>query len=117
MNEISRLKIGKEESTYRLLYSDLLKKHKGILNRTSASDDLDHAAENELLGNIFSTERNALLLGVAAGLAMFGTLRFGPKFYAQHIGGTKMVDTMKAAEAEAKKRRTEDTQRAIGTNF
>ena len=57
------------------------------------------------------------MVGLAAGLMVFGALRMGPKLLTQRFGGQQRRLAMEEVEEQAKKLGTEEIQKSIGTSF
>lgn len=116
---------GKNASKYRSLYSDLLKEHQGILQQAwksatgGSSDDCDanneYSKESKLIQEMWVSERNAIGMGVACGLAFFVTIRFLPKFFIRTFGGEKKMAEVRKADEDAKIAGSYIYQRAFGT--
>lgn len=105
---MSQLAVEKErlnESKYRKLYTDLLQKHKGLLTTSqdaTGENQNDYAEESKLVQNAMTAERDAMLYGLAGGIAAFVSLRFFPKYMIWRIGGKEKLNALKEAEAKAK---------------
>jgi hypothetical protein len=115
MGELDTKRERQKEHTYRKLYSGLLQKNKGIFDSADTQDNEEYAQEREQLERVFSTERNSFMVGLAAGLTVFGALRMGPRFLTQRFGGQQRRLVMEEAEEQAKEGGTEDIQKSIGT--
>lgn len=105
------------ETKYRNLYRDLLKKHQGLLTATLTEEQEsnleDFKDETEILRGALRTERNAWIMGMTVGLAAFVTIRFLPKVYIRRFGGEEKLRKLKEADELARQKGTAWAQGAI----
>jgi hypothetical protein len=133
-DKIARGRIRQKESAYRRLYSTLLRKRRGALQRhqhhqhhkedgqsgannndaknisvaaakvVPSSEDDDFAEEEDALNRIFRAEVQNLLIGVAATALVWTSLRFGTR-YAFSSGLFGIDKAVAMAEAERQAKR------------
>lgn len=125
---------GKNCSKYRRLYSDLLKEHQGVLQQAwqgatsdaasssssesdAESDDSEktdnkYRKESNLIQEMWESERNAVGIGLACGLAFFAVVHHAPKLLIR-LGGEKKILKLQLADEEAKKAGSYIYQRAF----
>lgn len=108
-DSMSMLAIEKErwnEPKYRKLYTDLLKKHRGIVGgaqeETQCHNPEDFSAELAILKKTMTSEREAMLYGVAAGVVAFASMRYLPKYLIKRFGGQAKLKALREAEEQAK---------------
>jgi hypothetical protein len=68
-----------KERTCRETCPGLLQKNESIFDGADAESNEDQEEEREQLERAFSAKRSSLMVGLAAGLMVFGALRTGPK--------------------------------------
>lgn len=99
------------ESKYRSLFTKLIKKHAGAVRLASPANGNNDGADNlnlyqtesKLIQNAIASERNAVIAGVAVGIAAFASFRYGPAFLVKRLGGEKKARALKEAEEASRK--------------
>jgi len=123
----------KKESYYRTLFTKLIQKHAGIIqispgksNRSSNENKRDTVselaqdnfeAENKLILNAISAERNAVFAGFFVGVAAFVTFRYGPAHLVKKIGGEKKARALREAEEATRKDSYGWVKRGVALSF
>ena len=110
VDQLRALEMEKEalkEGEYRELFSNLVRKHSStLLTELSMNKDREYEEEMNVLKNVLSTEQNAILSGMAVGVAAFVSLRFGPSWIlkSSKAGSQKLQEKLSQQQQQPQKK-------------
>lgn len=107
-----------KESQYRDLFTDLLKKHKGLAGIDEEVENPSHyAAEAAILKGAVRSEREAWICGLVVGIAAFASFRYFPTYIVKAVGGEKKAKALREAEEASRKAKYGTLRRTAGFLF